>query len=348
MFDCSEGWLGADGIYSIPLDGNDNWSSAHKQGKTLFVFSDTMLGTADPNTKRYRDVQMVNHSAAILTTDTSSLLSLLPYRSDTVRFLYGKNADGTRTNLFDKNYWLQDGIVIDNKLYLTAFIPDARWKPTRIDLLTIPLSPYKTIDWEGVTISEQFPLFAENEQYQLLFGAGILDHSATDGYIYVYGYRDTLRGGRKHLVAARVKPASFADSEEWRFWNGTDWVRDLTEAFRDEAVLAERVSTELSVTPIADGKFLLVFTQDVMSDRIAYKKGSSPIGPFGEAVIFYRAPEPTAMGDGVRVYNAKAHPHLSAPDFLLISYNVNRPGNLPRTTDQYRPRFIELAMDGIE
>ena len=333
MFDRSEGWLGADGIYSIPLDGNDNWGSVNKETKTLFVFSDTMLGTADPKTKEYRDVKMVNHSAAFL--------------GNFHHFIYGKNGDGSRSNLFEKKYWLQDGIVIDNKLYLTAFTPDGRWKPTQIDLLTIPLTSSELPAWDEVTVKERFPLFAENEKYLLAFGAGILDHSAVDGYIYVYGYRDTLKGGTKHLVAARVKPKSFADGEEWRFWNGIDWVKDCTAAFRDEAVLADRVSTELSVTPIAKDKFLLVFTQDVMSDRIAYKVGSSPIGPFGETVVFYHAPEPKTLGDGIYVYNAKAHPHLSAPGLLLISYNVNRLGGLPHNTDEYRPRFIELPVSGI-
>ena len=345
MFDRSEGWLGADGIFSIPLDGNDNWGSAHKEGGTFFVFSDTMVGGTNPETKQYRNAGMVNHSAAILTNYEPEQKA---ERGGSIQFFYGKNADGSRSNLFGKKYWLQDGIVIDKKLYLTAFTPDARWKPTQVDLITLPFASPGAPDWEKVTIQERFPLFAENERFQLVFGIGILDHTATDGYVYVYGYRDTLRGGTKHLIAARVKPESFADGEEWRFWNGSDWVKDRTEAFEDKAVLADRVSTELSVTPIAKDRFLLIFTQNVMSDRIAYKIGSSPIGPFGETVIFYRAPEPEAMGNPIYAYNAKAHPHLSAPGLLLVSYNVNRLASLPRTTDEYRPRFIELPVSEIE
>jgi hypothetical protein len=104
----------------------------------------------------------------------------------------------------------------------------------------------------------------------------------------------------------------------------------------------------LSVTPIGENRFLLVFVQDVMSDRVAYKVGSSPIGPFGETVVFYQAPEPQAMGSPIYVYNAKAHPHLSAPGLLLISYNVNRSGGLPHNTDEYRPRFVELPISSIK
>ena len=345
MFDRSEGWLGADGIYSIPLDGNDDWGSAGKGKGTFFVFSDTMLGIADPETYEYRDVKMVNHSAAVLTNyEPSQKME----RNDSLRFFYGTNGDGSRSNLFEKKYWFQDGIVIGKKLYLTGFIPDRRWKPTQIDLLSLPLLSSEILDWEGVTVTERLPLLVENEQFLIIFGVGILDHTATDGFVYVYGYRDTLRGGVKHLVAARVKPESFADVGQWRFWNGTEWVQDCTVAFREEALLAERVSTELSVTPIAKDRFLLVFVQDVMSDRIAYKIGSSPIGPFGKTVVFYQAPEPKTLGSGIYVYNAKAHPHLSEPNLLLISYNVNRLGSLPHNTNEYRPRFIELPISEVD
>ena len=339
LLNWSEGWLGADGIYSIPLDGNDRWGSADKKTSTLFVFSDTMLGTADPETQKYRDVKMVNHSAAILTDYEPT-----QKQSGLMQFVYGKQGDGNRVNIFEKKYWLQDGIVIDKKLYLTGFLPGKNWKPTQIDLLTIPLSPSGLPDWQQISVSEQVPLLVENEQFSVMFGIGILDHAATDGFVYVYGYRDNLKTHVKHLVAARVKPESFGEMEKWRFWSGTEWSSDNTVAFLDEATLAERVSTELSVTPIGQDKFLLVFVQDVMTDRVAYKIGSSPIGPFGKTVVFYEAPEPKTMERGIYAYNAKAHPHLSAPGLLLISYNVNRLGSLPRNSNEYRPRFIELPM----
>ncbi|MCL2710135.1 MAG: DUF4185 domain-containing protein [Planctomycetaceae bacterium] len=293
MFDRSDIWLGADGIYSIPLNGNDDWGSANKESGTLFVFSDTMVGTADPETKRFRDANMVNHSAAILSNYEPTQAA---EQEHTIRFFYGRNGDLSRTNLFGKRYWLQDGIAIDGKVYLTAMIPGPQWKPTQIDLISVPIASSDTLDWAKATITEKFAaIFAENELYHAVFGIGILDHIAKDGYVYVYGYRDTLRTGQKFLIAARVKPESFAKADEWRFWDG-----------------------------------------------------SSPIGPFGEAVIFHRAPEPTEMGPPIYSYNAKAHPHLSAPGLLLISYNVNRLRSLPHTTDDYRPRFIELRISEIK
>nr|WP_238341513.1 discoidin domain-containing protein [Actinopolymorpha rutila] len=44
-------------------------------------------------------------------------------------------------------------------------------------------------------------------------------------------------------------------------------------------------------------------------------------------------------------YNAKAHPSLSEKGRLLVSYNVNRVGGDPLTTEIYRPRFVWLDLN---
>ena len=45
-------WIGADGIYSFPLDGNDAFASATDCTKTFFIFSDTLFGTASKTEKK--------------------------------------------------------------------------------------------------------------------------------------------------------------------------------------------------------------------------------------------------------------------------------------------------------
>ena len=46
------GWLGADGIYSVSLDGNDAFGSASADTTTFFIFSDTLMGKADTSRGR--------------------------------------------------------------------------------------------------------------------------------------------------------------------------------------------------------------------------------------------------------------------------------------------------------
>ena len=88
---------------------------------------------------------------------------------------------------------------------------------------------------------------------------------------------------------------------------------------------------------------LLAILRGLRLCRIAIRVGTSPTGPFGPPITIYTCPEPD-LRSGIFCYNAKAHPHLSNPGELLISYNVNTTNfadNL-RFSDIYRPRFIRL------
>ena len=108
----------------------------------------------------------------------------------------------------------------------------------------------------------------------------------------------------------------------------------------------------MSVTPVTTGpyagKYIAVYTSNTQSSDIMYSIADSPCGPFSDGVKFYHAKEhgqSGASGSGTRyVYNAKAHPHLSKGDLLLVSYNVNVQ-NTDQYTVDYHPRFLYLDLD---
>ena len=337
LFDRSHGWLNADGIFSIPLDGNDSLSSATSTTKTLFVFSDTMVGTADSETRRYKDVGMISHSAAQLEGHEPEPTN--------IRFVYGTNGDGSRSDMFGLHTWLQDGLVVDGTVYLIGLRPDKKdWKPVGLDLIEIPLGADGWPDWTKFKRTPNIPILFRNEREHINFGIGVTDQSATDGFVYVYGYRDDLKTHRKSLVVARVPKKSYPDFSRWTFWNGQDWLPEIESLLVPGAVLAERVSCELSVTPLPDGRFILIYSRDSIGPVLEYRLGPTPIGPFASPIPFFETPEPKTLGQGIYTYNAKAHPHLSKPGMLLVSYNVNRMGGLPRNIDEYRPRFVTLPI----
>ncbi|WP_165949351.1 galactose-binding domain-containing protein [Kribbella turkmenica] len=229
-----------------------------------------------------------------------------------------------------------------------------------MDLIEVPVVN-GVPDYAAVRRTEDVGLLIRNSAHIVMFGVGITDNSAADGYVYVYGYRNTLLGGQKDLVVARVPKAGFADvprqgiASPWRFWSGTEWSPDIAVSEHDPAVLHSDVSTELSVTPLTTGryagKYLLVYTANVMSTALQYAVGDTPVGPFSAGVRFYNCPEPYIYGaqtEGMTYcYNAKAHPSLSEKDRLLVSYNVNRVGGDPTTTEIYRPRFVWLDLNEL-
>ena len=62
LFHRYQGWSGADGIYSIPMNGSEENAK-----KTLIVFSDTFIGAVDSLTnQRIAPTRMVNNTYAIL------------------------------------------------------------------------------------------------------------------------------------------------------------------------------------------------------------------------------------------------------------------------------------------
>lgn len=178
---------------------------------------------------------------------------------------------------------------------------------------------------------------------EMIFGAGIMANTAEagaphpDGYIYIYGTQNDPF--IKKLVAARVLPNEFEDFGKWRFWDGAAWSPDIETA----APLANRISSELSVSPLPDGRVVLVFQLDTLGRDVAIRIGDGPVGPFGDIVTLWRCPEPDT-GPDIFCYNAKAHPHLSRPGELLISYNVNTFDFFGHfaSADIYRPRFINV------
>ena len=324
-----DGWLAADGIYSIPTE-ND---------KTVLVFSDTLIGRSDKNGKT-TDAKMPNHTAAVLN-------GTLPLRSR-LTFYYG--TDGKRhdgNNLFGERYWLFDGVYLNETLYILAFMPSDQMKPLCVRLVSVPTVRGEP-QWEKYTVSGDISALCATSadgKYLCAFGQGITDCTAEDGYVYIYGFKDPLAGNEsRDLIVSRIKAEDFGDFSRLTYWDGTGWSGDIENC----ADVAQDVGCEMSCTRLSsgpqEGKYLLVYMYATISGRLAYALGDTPYGPFSEPVFFYDAPEHGAAAangtDTLYTYNAKAHPALSPEGELLISYNVNSTGE--QYTTDYHPRFLYL------
>lgn len=343
------GWLCADGIYSVALNGNDSNASADGETKTLFIFSDTLVGTANKNGLITKS-SWANHTAAVLEGDIPD--------PEKMTFYYGLNGScdmSENPNLFGENQWLFDMFVLDGSVYILAFTQES-WKPVQIDIIEIPISEdFEPIFSEFKRTENITQLLKNTEKKDYAFGMGILNNTTeagdenADEYIYFYGYIDNLDYllHTKDLIVARLHKDDIRDFSKLRYWNGTDWGENIEES----AILIENVSCEVSVSLLTEGphkgKYIAVYTEKVESEKIMCALGDSPVGPFSAPVQIYTAPEyskPLGYGEGrYYTYNAKAHPHLSEDGSLLISYNVNvRDGSAIYTQD-YHPRFIKLA-----
>ncbi|MGM0838425.1 MAG: discoidin domain-containing protein [Bacillota bacterium] len=354
LFSRYEGWSGADGIFSIPFDGYDVPGKA-KGNKTLFLFSDTFIGNVHPVTKQRLQSNMLNNSLAVLEGEKPNLNKME----------WITMANTADVNLFTPKtpnapagswYWLQDGVVIGNHVYIFPLLMSKDLQGdagflfaiSGVSMVKLPLSEDGPIPEDQEQLDT--PLFARlpDGSGNIAFGAGILDRteksgiSDPDGYLYVYGYKD-LKSGTKELVVSRVEPENIEQFDRWEFWDGKNWSSDI----QDVASLVTGVSPELSVTFMEQapykGKYLLVVERDTLSGYIAVSQADSPAGPFSPLEDLYHVPE-AKLGNGVITYNAKAHPHLSEPGELLVTYNVNttNPTGNNTNADIYRPRWLKI------
>jgi hypothetical protein len=135
-----------------------------------------------------------------------------------------------------------------------------------------------------------------------------------DGYLYIFG----VGGVNNGLLVARVKPKEFEQFDKWEFSKGATWTTDYTQT----KPVTRLVSNELSMSPMADGRFVLAHQVSGIENDVAVQISTTPAGPFFPMHKVWQCKEWESDLDYFS-YNAKGFPHLSKPGELLISYNVN-------------------------
>lgn len=347
LFARTQGWTGGDGIFAIPLTGYEGPDHATRH---LFLFSDSFIGSVDSATGARRNTALVNNTLAVLDGPDPD-----PAK---VRFLWGKNAQGGATAVFVPDlpstagkkawYWLQDGFYHKGNVYILPVVVEEnpsgpagfKFKVSGIGLIRLPIGAEGEPDVAHYTQVET-PLYYSSGK-TFYYGCGIMSNTAEagapdpDGYVYVYG--------RPNLYVARVQPDEFEDFSKWRFWDGTDWSREIS-----ASASLGLGGSELSVSPVTQGSLkgkYLMFSQGLEQNAFV-RIGSSPRGPFSDRINIYAAPEWHAPQASVYTYNAKAHPSLSSNGVWLVSYNVNTSDlslNVANA-DIYHPRFIKVRFD---
>jgi len=348
LFVRNSGWFGADGIYSIPLNGNDKPGN---HTKTLLIFSDTMIGDV---------VNDIPQPGYVLVHNTCAYVDGVP-PNDHIQFIYAKDKNGKPKTMFSPNtplarpkdfYWLGDGFVnpANGKTYINAF--KVKWLKDNdafafdehgTSLIIIPKGSKPPFTDQQQKDTPFFIPGKTPDDYGVLGSAVFVNTKNAgapnpDGYIYVYGTRP------KHLslLVARVLPQDYETFSKWRYWDGKTWTADINRI----AEVTTRVSHELSVSPLPDGRYALVFQTDGLGNNVGLRLGLSPQGPFGPVINLYTAPE-NSENKNLVPYNAKAHTNLSNPNELLISYNVislDFFNDIKRLGHHYHPRFIRVKL----
>jgi hypothetical protein len=307
------GWTGGDGTYSVPLP----------DGRTLWMFGDTFLGTVDPDRSRRPDSPLVHNSFVV--QENGSLITLRGGTPEQPKALVAPE-DGSSW------YWPGDGTVEGDRLhvFLRKFqrtgpgMWDWIWTGTDIGTFSLP----------DLKLAYITPAVSKNH---VLYGSAILEHR---DFVYIYGTEDLQE--RKFAHVARAPFGRLLGP--WEFFTGHGWSDDPMESAR----MLDGVANQYSVV-CAGNRYLLITSDNrqPFSRQIVGYLSNSPVGPWSGPLHLFTA---TEADDDIVTYNALAHPQFQEDGRLLISYNVNSLHGLQalfRDADAYRPRFLGVDIRGL-
>ncbi|TLX73296.1 DUF4185 domain-containing protein [Labilibacter sediminis] len=354
-----DGWYSGDGIFMVPFSGDDR-QGQKQTTKTLILFSDSHTCTGiDPDTYVVSGDKMMNHAIGILSPlqDPDN-----PQFSD-VEYHWGEDDNKRQDpaynrNIFLEHAWAMDGIYQDGMIDMFMTVEQNGDGVSGVSMVHIPIINDDIDLTNSANMIETTPFFYSDGSDNTRLGSAVMDNSTLggahtpDGYVYVYGARKIKT--RRGAVVARVPKADFTDFTKYEFWNGSQWTTNFMDLHTDEAEIFTIVSSDrYSITPIRtgpfSGKYMAIYSKKLSHPVVEYKISDTPIGPWSDGVpVWGIVEEMDELGPNVpNFYGAKAHPHLSEPGELLVSYCLNSYQPIVKDHNKNRGRFFRIDLNNF-
>lgn len=306
------GWTGADSTASVPL----------ADGRTLWGFSDTMLGTVNPDGTRARTTPIVHNTLVVQAgTGLTAVVGGTPAAPQAV------------INPPAPDFAWVSGMVRHATTSLVTVVANT-YRSTGTGQLDFALSGTTLANINTVGIGVSGPLMRLSYGPTIAWGAAIVNDQT---YTYVFGSEYITNTKQRFAVLGRA-PKGRLD-QQWRFWTGSTWSTDYRLARR----LLVGVGTQFGVQRTTTGWLLVtVDCREPFTPYIVAYTAPTLTGPWTGPTTLYVCPEMTAPD--VFVYDARVHPHLADPGQVFVSYNVHslNGDTLYNDASVYRPRFLSL------
>ncbi|MBK7425566.1 MAG: DUF5005 domain-containing protein [Saprospiraceae bacterium] len=298
------GWTGADGTLSVPLP----------DGKTLWIFGDTFMGTVRQDRSRAPS-GLINNTFAIQDGDQLTTL-----------FSGSPSAPQAFVKPIEAGWWYwpghgkMNGDTLEVIMFAMRSNGSTMWsfEYAAVDLLKF--------SYPSISLIERKRLI---ENPVINYGTCLLEK---DGYTYIYGAEKV--GLNKWMHVARCPSGSLDQS--WTYFDGTGWSADPEASSPSTFDVSEQYSVFEN-----DSKFYLMTQHHILGSEIYLFESTSPQGPFINKQLIFCTPE---TGGNIFTYNAFYHPDFSTNEEICISYNVNSFDfqDVIRDADNYRPWFVRV------
>jgi hypothetical protein len=321
LFQRTNGWIGADAAYSIPLD----------RRATLWLFGDTLVGEVRDGKRR--NAKMINNSIALQPSGGAP------------QFFYRTNSRGEPAAVFtppdstNSFFWPWDGIRTRRGLFL--FLMQVRHTDDKsvwgfqvfsagLAFVSNPDAP--PASWEITVTREPWADFSRKPA--TAYGWSVVKNQ---NFLYVYGTASNARGA----TLARVPEEALDDFQQWRFYSDGQWREDP----RGASAIFSDTPPEGTVRWVPGlGRFAAVYSPDIYGD-VVLRVSDAPVGPWSERRVIYHCPEMN-QSKAFYCYAGKAHPELGGPGELIVTYAVNSNNFFDLFNDPalYWPRFLRLKI----
>lgn len=314
-----EGFTGGDGTYSVELP----------DGRSVWIFGDTFLGTIEPDGSRKKSTPMyIRNSMVVQEGNNLTTIFQKINGQDHSTIIPPKVIDSDFKITEEMQwYWPGDGFIENNKLkiFLSEFhqtdtgMWGFEWKGIALASFSIP-----DLKQTGIKY------FNYDHNARIHFGHAVLQ----DGnYTYIYG----LGEGKPYV--ARAKAGNIEGP--WEFYTNNGWSLKSEESIP----IADIEGSEQFSVLKWKGKYILITQLGGFSKEICSFTSDNPYSGWKNKQVLYTTPIPE-NNPNLFTYNALAHPQFTKNNMLLISYNTNSYALEDHFIDAgiYRPRFIRVPL----
>jgi hypothetical protein len=311
-------WAGADGTYSVPVPG----------GHDAWLFNDTFLGPVNAGQSLPSTAGFI-HNSVVLTSPRATRIGTFitgGTRQDPQSLVGPTNSPPTPNGTAPYWYWNTDGVVDAGHLYVFEAKIGPTDSPPPFDFAQTGMAVAE-FSLPGMRLESVTPTYGGSD---VSWGVQLLREGP---WIYIYGVESGTSGKEVHLARAR----SGHLLGPWQFSTGSGWSSDPAAS----APLLGNVGSSYGVAKVG-GQYVLATTDSYLDPQIYLYTAPTPAGPFTGGTKIYTPPE---ASQGLYTYNVAAHPELTGPGKLVLSYNVNSfsLSDLYANISNNRARFITVS-----
>ena len=333
MIQNGPGWTGADGSYSLALPDGDS----------LFLWSDSYIGTVNPQTRLRSSDLFQAHNSLTVWDPTTNSYTTVGYPPSTSSYFVPTN----KKNWF----WVGGSLLVQPSPGVYQIeVMLSEWTSQ----LKFAGNSLATLSYPSMAIVSIKPV--KSESTVIMWGSWLLQ---SGGYTYIYGLKDPGNDNKEPYVARAKSPASLTNASLWQYWNATSgaWMSGASNATQMSGVTATTGEYSVNLFRASTGPFYMLTGMDPQNppyplwSNITTYYACSPQGPWSAKTTVYTAPEAGAAGcktGTLLTYNAKAHPEFTGSTGILLSYNVNaNTGSDLVCGNDYIPRWVRIQIQGV-